>query len=115
MNTVIVNFLPYLDAILAVGLMIGGILAMRNGRRNALATIQEQTITALQGQIDALSLRIAELEKTNAKQEFIIETMQAAMKQRGFVVSIDGDLVTVTGATGSTSRKRPPPAKESKP
>ncbi len=111
MSAVLLGFLPYLDAILAVGLMIGGIFAIRNGRRNALATIQEQTITAQQGQIDVLNLRISELEKTNAKQEFVIETMQAAMKQEGFSVTINGDLVTVASARGSTTRKRPTPRK----
>jgi hypothetical protein len=118
MTTLFVEVLPYLDTVLAVGLMIGGIFAIRTGRRNALATIQEQTITALQSQVNALTMRIVELEKERAHQDVVVGLITGALKRRGIAVTVDGDMVTLKSRDGSEStvrqpRKPPPGAKPS--
>lgn len=115
MNMLFVNFLPYLDTVLAIGLIIGGIFAVRGGKRNTLATIQEQTISALQNQITSLTLRIAELEKDNAHKDLVLETATDTLKQIGILMAVDGDMVILKNKDGAISALRKPKAKSPSP
>lgn len=106
-----IDFLPFLNIVLVVCLTVGGLFAFRNGRQTQLAKLQKDTNDTLQQRISALEGKIADFEKENAVQRHIIDTITSALKQRGVLITIDGDLVTITDQnTGvSSSRKRPTP------
>jgi len=97
--------------ILTISSIVGGIFVFRKAQKNATVQVQEQTIVALQQQIDALTHRIDNLEREKERQAHIIETIQEALKRRGILVTIDGDLVTISDGTATSSsmiRKRTP-------
>lgn len=102
-----------IDAVFILIMSIVGYIAVRNIKRDAIIAVQEKTIVAytqqnevLQGQIDTLKENILDLKKENVYQQHIVETIQEALKKRGMIVTIDGDLVTITDAKGSSSTMR---------
>ncbi len=101
--------LPYLiNAILAICLTVGGFLAYRNGRQNQLNKFQQDTNSALKQRVEVLESKVLDFEKENVIQRHIIETITSALKQKGIVITIDGDMVTIQDKSGlSTHRKRP--------
>ena len=101
------NFILIGSAILGTLLAIAGIFgiysAFKNGRNTNLANIQQQAITALQTQISSLKDKITELEKENALQGHLIELITSALKKKGMIVTIDGDMITISGKDGSST------------
>lgn len=101
-------------ALCAIG---GGLVAFFRSRKAEVVKIQDETITALQQQIDTIKARQESLEKENLRLRQIIETIQEALKQRGIHITIDGDLVTIKENNTTTMHKRtkrPAPAAEAK-
>jgi hypothetical protein len=104
------DFLPYLSvlsAVLTISFVIGG-FSFKNGRQEKLAKFQKDTNDALEQRIKALEGRSADLEKENIIQRHIIETITLALKQKGLIITIDGDMVTITdqNTNSSSHRKR---------
>lgn len=111
MNTLFIqafaNFLPWLSVVLALCVFIGGIFAIRNGQQTQLVKFQKDTNDALKSRIDVLEAKIADFEKENIVQRHIIDTITSALAQRGMVVTLQGDMVTIQDDTGmSQHRKR---------
>jgi hypothetical protein len=102
------NLIYAFAAFLGICGLIGGFLSFRNGRQTQLTKFQEATNTALKQRIEALEGKINDFEKENAIQRHIISTITSALKQRGMIVTIDGDMVSIENVrTGSsTHRKR---------
>lgn len=102
-----VNALFAFNVVLGVCVLIGGFLAVRNGKRAELVKFQRETIEALQQRIETLEGKISDFEKENVIQRHIIDTITLALKKRGMVITIDGDMVTIEDKSGSsTHRKR---------
>ncbi len=96
-----------INTVLIMFLTVGGFLAFRNGRRAELTKFQRETIEAMQQRIDTIEGKLIDLQTENALQRHIIDTITLALKARGMVVTIDGDMVTINEPTGSsTHRKR---------
>lgn len=105
MNTL--ETIPYLiNAILAICLTVGGFFAYRNGRQSQLNKFQQDTNNALKQRVEVLESKIVDFEKENVIQRHIIETITAALKQRGIFISIDGDIVTIQDKSGVSSHKK---------
>jgi hypothetical protein len=101
------DFLLYLNIVVGLCLTVGGFFAFRNGRQTQLTRMQKDTIEVMQQRIDTLESKIGDVEKENVVQRHIIETITSALKQRGMAVTIDGDMVTISDKSGSsTHRKR---------
>jgi hypothetical protein len=100
--------LGILNLFLLVCSAVGGFFALRHARKVAIIEIQKDTIEALQAQIDTLKDRQEGLECKNSHLEHIISTITDALKARGIIVTVDGDLVTITDADGIHSIKRSP-------
>ena len=97
----------FLNTILIICAVVGGFFAFRNGKRSETVRIQKENNEALLTRIELLEKKISDLEKENHLQQHIIDTITSALKQRGMVITIDGDMVTIADAAGrSTSRKR---------
>lgn len=106
MDTSWLNYVYGLAAFLGICGMIGGFFSFRNGRQTQLTRFQEATNTALKQRIEALEGKIQDLEKENHVQQHIIETIISALKQKDMVITIDGDMVTISDKRGGTSTHR---------
>ncbi|MGH2505945.1 MAG: hypothetical protein ACRDHZ_00770 [Ktedonobacteraceae bacterium] len=98
------------NTVLLICMALGGFLAFRSGKRQAVVSIQRETIEALQARIDALDSKTSDLDKENSHLKYLLETIQAALSQKGIAVTISGDLVTIQDQEGRASsiRRRPP-------
>ena len=83
-----------------------GLLAYRSGISRTQATSQDNTIRALQGEINVLKDRISEVEKENHRHTQTIGLIKSALSQRGMIITIDGDLVTISDTKGSSQSAR---------
>lgn len=102
MNNLFAQFSPF-DTFMLICIIIGGFFAVKNGRQTQLAKFQEGTIGAQNARIKVLEDKISDLEKQNTKQQYIIDTITSGLKQRGLVISVDGELYPIA----ETHRKRP--------
>lgn len=98
---------PYLiNILLVICVTVGGFFAFRNGKQTQLAKFQSDTITALKERISTLEGKITDVEKENVIQRHVLETITSALKQRGLIITVDGDLVTITDQKTGTSSHR---------
>jgi len=86
--------------------IIGAFFTIRNTRRAAIVAIQDQTIEALQQQINALKAGQEAMQKENDHLKIIIETISSALKQKGIVISVEGEMVVVEDGRNRTSSMR---------
>jgi hypothetical protein len=89
---------------------IGGILSILwVAFRSGIPQMQEKTITALKDRLDAQDREIMALKAQNALQGHLIDTITSALKRKGMVITIDGDMVTfqTRDGTQSTVKARP--------
>lgn len=100
------DFMPYVNTVLVVCLTVGGFFAFRNGRQTQLGKFQKDTIDALQDRLNVLENKTNDLEKENVVQRHIIETITSALKQRGLVVTIDGDMVSISDKSGTSQHRK---------
>lgn len=82
--------------------IIGALLAFRGGRSKEVGEAQTKLIGTLKDEIEAQARRISDLEKAEARQSQIMTLIRKALKQRGLLVTIDGDMVTILDGSGST-------------
>lgn len=75
----------------------------RNAKKAGIIQIQDQTIEALQQQINAIKDKQDSLSRENEHLRYIIETISKSLKQKGILITIDGEMVTLTDAHGSSS------------
>jgi hypothetical protein len=85
--------LSIISTILAIGAIIGTILAYLQGTKGH---IQERAINAMEQEIASLKRRLDDMEQENKRLEQIIATICEALKKRGLNVTIDGNIVTVS-------------------
>ena len=100
------DVLPVLQFILMLAALAGGVLVFKSTKRATIVQVQSDTITALQQQIDALKARQESLEKENEHLKYLSETTVAALKQKGIVITVEGEMVTIEDALGGRSSIR---------
>lgn len=108
MSAFLATFLPYISTVLAICLTIGGMFAIRQGYSKQVGEIQDKVISAQKAQITTLEGRVEACEKEVDHLHGIIETISEALRQRGIVISISGEMVTIEDAGGGkrTSLRR---------
>lgn len=89
------QFLPYINLGMVVLIALGGVMAFHYSIAKTSSEIQERVIHALQSEIQTLHERIAAVEKENTRLLQIVGIIKSALKRRGIVVTIDGDLVSI--------------------
>ena len=97
---------PLINTLLVLSGLVGAIFVFRNAKKNGIILIQDQTITALNQRLDAQENEIKALKDKNLYLEQVIETISTAMKKKGVVISVDGELVTFTDSGGKSSTVR---------
>lgn len=93
MNTI--NILTIINLVVALGTIVGGYVAFRLSANRQAAEIQERVIKALEVQLEAMRIKIEQLERENERLSQVITTIKAAMRKRGFIISVDGEIVYV--------------------
>lgn len=88
----------------------GAILVARNGNRNnadqAAADAQSKTIEAMQARLDVQSSSIEEMRKENVRLQLVIETVCAALKSMGLIVTIEGEMVKIKDDKNNSTTAR---------
>ncbi len=97
------NMISYLNLVIAVAIVLGGAVAFRYSLNRTANEIQERVINALQSEIQTLQDRIVALEKDNTRLSQTIAIIRTALKQRGMSVTIDGDLISISDAHGTST------------
>jgi hypothetical protein len=92
----IYSTLSILNMILTIAGIIGGYLAFKNGLNRRASELQEHAINAMEQEIAVLRSRLEDLEVENKRLEQVIYTLCEALKKRGLVVTIEGNIVTVS-------------------
>jgi len=98
------DILSILNLVLCIGLAVGGFAAFRHGFTRTANEVQERVIHALESEISALKDRLDELEKENARLTHVIATIRVAMRRRGFLVSVAGELVSIRDRAGKLTQ-----------
>lgn len=93
-------------AILGLGSIIGGIIAVRKGYSKETAEAMERLNKALDEEITVLRRRVESLEKDRATQDRVLATIRYALRQYGLKITIDGDFVTLRDASGKSKITR---------
>ena len=94
------------NTFLTLCLIVGGYIAIKSGKQQQSGTLQSQAIEALQAELESLQRRIEVLEKENTRLTQTIGLIKTALGQRGVIISINGDLVTVSDSRGSSQSAR---------
>lgn len=87
--------------------LIGGFFAARYGFTKDLMARLKDTNDILAKQVEALTKRVAELEKREALNLGVIDTITQALSKKNIKITIDGDMVTLTDKAGNSSSVRP--------
>ena len=100
------NAAGILNTLLMLCMIVGGYIAIKSGKHQQAGTIQSQAIEALQAELESLQRRIEVLEKENTRLKQTIDLIRSALSQRGVIISINGDLVTISDNRGSSQSAR---------
>lgn len=68
---------------------------MKNGVRKTTSDAQQEAIIALQAQVSALRDNVSDLTKENARLEMTVQTICSALKTKGMLITVQGELVTI--------------------
>jgi hypothetical protein len=100
------NIISIVNMLLVIFGIIGCFFAFRNGKANTANEIQERVINALQAEVDMLKDKQDEIIAENARLDNTLKTIIAALKSRNLAVTIDGDMVNIHDAQGSSTSTR---------
>ena len=115
MNLTLINSLAALAGLVTTGTIlivaiIGGFYLIKSGlgktvndaNKDAIAALQA-TIVALQADSQRFERKIDDLTKENVQLKLTMDTVRAALKTRGLVVTIDGEMVIIDALDGKSS------------
>jgi len=94
----ILEFIPYISAIFALLISIGGFFAIKQGYTKRVEEIQENVINALKVQNDLQEKQIATLNTKLEHMGQVIATLRYAVKKRGITIEINGEYITLIDA-----------------
>jgi hypothetical protein len=80
--------------------------AVKNGVMKSANEAQSSTIDAMRDEIQLLRERVEDTEKENMRLEQIIDTICAALKKRGLVISIQGEMINIQDKRGGSTTTR---------
>jgi septal ring factor EnvC (AmiA/AmiB activator) len=96
--------------------LVGAFFVIKSGRLQSANTAQSSAISAMQSEMAVLRGKIEDKEKENEQLnkkithlELTIDTICAALKKRGLIISVQGEMVNIEDKRGnsSTARIRP--------
>lgn len=90
------ELLNYINTALYIVTAIGGVYAFVRAKKSETIRIQNDTIQAMQQQIEVIKAKLDDMEKENSRLKQIIETIQFALRAKGIHITIDGDMVEIS-------------------
>lgn len=103
------NFLQLLSSLAGLisfgATVIGAFFLIKNGVGKSTNEAQESAINAMKSELDTLRGRIEDTEKENAGLKQTIQTICEALKLRGLVITIQGEMVNIQDSNGSTTTR----------
>lgn len=83
--------------------------AVKNGVMRSTNQAQGSAISAMRSEIETLRERIEDAEKENSRLEQIIDTICVALKKRGLIITVQGEMINIEDKRGgsTTARIRP--------
>lgn len=115
MNLNLINSLSALAGLITTGtgfivFIVGGFYLIKSGVSKTVAKANQDAITALQATIIALQsdvsilrAKVEDVTKDKIRLEQTIDTMCTALKSKGFLITIQGDMVMVDTIDGKNS------------
>jgi cell division protein FtsB len=76
------------------------------GKNKAASTAtdaQDKAIAALETRLEVQEKNTGDLTKENARLQLILETIKAALKSRGLIITIDGEMITIGDGKSTTT------------
>jgi len=92
-----------INLLLTIGLAAGGAIAFKAGFSKAASEVQERVINALETENESQRERIKDLEQRYERLDQIIGTMCEALKKRGLIISVDGNIVNISDGSHTQS------------
>lgn len=101
--------------------LVGAFFVIKSGRLQSANTAQSSAISAMQSEMAVLNRRVEDKEKENehlnkkiTHLELTIDTICTALKRRGLIISVQGEMVNIEDKRGNstTTRIRPVPLKQ---
>lgn len=92
-------------AFTVIAVVVGAVVLGKNTARQTTAEAQKNAIDAMQAEINILRGRIDDLNEENTRQKLIIETICAALKTEGMIITISGEMIHIQHGTTSTTTK----------
>ncbi len=83
--------------------LVGAIFVTKSGIVKSTNEAQANAIAALQAEVNTLRNRIGDMEKENTRLEQTIQTICSALKMRGMVITVQGEMVNIHDDKGSTT------------
>lgn len=80
--------------------------AVRSGVLKSANDAQSSAISALRTEVETLRERVEDAEKENTRLEQIIDTICVALKKRGLVISIQGEMINIEDKRGGSTTTR---------
>lgn len=112
MNLSLIQTISALSGIISTGTIVviaivGSYYIVRSGVGKTTASAQQDAIVALQAQVSALKDDVADLTKENARLEQVVQTICSALKTRGMIITVQGELISIEEVkTGKTTVTR---------
>lgn len=107
MNFDIVGIIGTIFNICAIiGGATAGFSIFQRARVTGTIALLQQQVSALESRSTLQEKKLADLEADNTRLQQIIDTIRAALKTRGILVTIDGDLVTISSANNTSTHRR---------
>ncbi len=87
----------FVGPISALAAFIVLIITVRSNVGDLSSKAQHNAIVALQAEMDVQKQRIDTLREENKQQGRVIRTICDVLKQRGIIVTIDGEIISIEG------------------
>jgi hypothetical protein len=109
-NLSLSGLLVIANLIVLVGGVVGGYIVLRSSLASGAAKIQENVRIALKDENEGLQRRLERVEEDNALLKHQLELVVEVLKRQGIILEINGGMVSIKDAKGSTFRSTRQPA-----
>lgn len=106
-----VQSLSAIGGLLSLGItllaaIVGGIYIAKSGVSQKASEAQQSAIDAMQAELSTLRGKVEDITKDKYRLEQTIETICSALRMRGLVITIQGEMVNIADNNGSTTTTR---------
>ena len=94
-----------LNAVITLLVIVSGLFVVKGGIGKAANEAQQSAITALQSELTAQRGRIDDLKVENRRLNHTIDTVCTALKSKGIIITISGEIVHISDHGGDTATR----------